>query len=212
MLLQCSLVLVSVLFSACAGQPNQGSDLGGARDVTELTSDNFEGLTQASTGSTSGNWFVMFYAPWCGHCKKMAPQWEAVAAKFGAHSASVAKVDCTTSGDVCRRFGVRGYPTLLFFARGKFYRYSGKRDADSLVEFVQSGWQSKEGDAIPPPLTLVDDIKFYANIVLSDVRMLYEQDPQVFIGGSAVLFIFFVVVAWLGSRPIDEGQPKAKSQ
>jgi thioredoxin domain-containing protein 5 len=48
-------------------------------NVIVLTNDNFEHLTQASTGATTGDWMVEFYAPWCGHCKKLAPTYEKLA-------------------------------------------------------------------------------------------------------------------------------------
>lgn len=48
-------------------------------DVIILTNENFEHLTQASTGATTGDWLVEFYAPWCGHCKKLAPVYETIA-------------------------------------------------------------------------------------------------------------------------------------
>ena len=65
-------------------------------NVVELTVANFEHLTQASTGSTTGDWFVEFYAPWCGHCKKLMPIWEEVADALKSEDNSyvtIAKVD-----------------------------------------------------------------------------------------------------------------------
>ena len=48
-------------------------------DVVVLNNDNFEHDTQAVTGATTGDWLVEFYAPWCGHCKKLKPEYKKVA-------------------------------------------------------------------------------------------------------------------------------------
>ena len=61
------------------------------------------------------NAFVKFYAPWCGHCKALAPDWDSLAEKYAASSSVViGSVDCTTdeNKDLCQEYGVQGYPTL----------------------------------------------------------------------------------------------------
>ena len=56
-------------------------------------------------------------APWCGHCKKLAPEWDAAADELAeaGERGVLTKVDCTENQELCARFGVRGYLTLKLF-------------------------------------------------------------------------------------------------
>jgi protein disulfide-isomerase-like protein len=61
------------------------------------------------------NMFVKFYAPWCGHCKSLAPDWDSLAEKYaGSSSVVIGSVDCTADYNegLCQTYGVQGYPTL----------------------------------------------------------------------------------------------------
>ena len=72
------------------------------------------------------NRFVKFYAPWCGHCKTLAPAWEEISQSL-VGEVNVAKVDVPANQDLGRRFDIKGFPTLKLFVKGKSYTYKGKR-------------------------------------------------------------------------------------
>ncbi|KAG6549249.1 hypothetical protein Mapa_009235 [Marchantia paleacea] len=83
-------------------------------------------------------WFIKFFAPWCGHCKRLAPTWEQLGAALeGEDGVEVAHVDCTTSKDTCSKADIRSYPTLKLYYNGEEYKkYSGTRDLESLKKFA----------------------------------------------------------------------------
>lgn len=103
--------------------------------VVELTPESFGDVVNGET-----NVMVEFFAPWCGHCKRLAPEYAKAAKALGdlGNPGVLASVDCTQHKDLCSRFGVRGYPTVLFFEAGvdvtKPTPYRGKREAQALVD------------------------------------------------------------------------------
>lgn len=102
--------------------------------VKVLTGNDFDSTISAGTT------FVKFYAPWCGHCKRLAPTWDQLAeithSKTGI---TIAKVDCTVEKELCETHQVRGYPTLILFKDGsKKANYSGARDIESLLAFLEN--------------------------------------------------------------------------
>lgn len=100
--------------------------------VLVLTSDNF-----TSRVLPSELMLVEFYAPWCGHCKKLAPGFARAAKELNLkHGIPLAKVDATEEGSLAKQFGVDGYPMLFIFRHGKEYEYGGPRDWKGIVLYI----------------------------------------------------------------------------
>jgi len=106
-----------------------------------MASEHVASLTSASFPTyVSNNPFTMveFFAPWCGHCKKLAPEYEKVAEQF-AGRAGFAAVDATEEKQLARIYNIKGYPTLRWFFRGReITEYEGPRTADGIAAWVQS--------------------------------------------------------------------------
>uniref|UniRef100_A0AAQ4PDH3 Protein disulfide-isomerase n=1 Tax=Gasterosteus aculeatus aculeatus TaxID=481459 RepID=A0AAQ4PDH3_GASAC len=103
-----------------------------ASDVLDYTDDDFN----ARIGD-HGLALVEFFAPWCGHCKRLAPEYEVAATRLKGLVALV-KVDCTSSTNICSKYGVSGYPTLKIFRDGEETGpYDGPRTADGIVGFLK---------------------------------------------------------------------------
>merc|ERR1711971_1033163 len=109
--------------------------------VLVLDNDNFQGAIDANSMV-----LVEFYAPWCGHCKKLTPEYASAAASLAEAGSPVklAKVDATENKELGTKFGVKGYPTLKWFQDGVAQEYSGGRTADTIVS-----WINKKSAGVP---------------------------------------------------------------
>ncbi|KAJ3234931.1 protein disulfide-isomerase precursor [Chytriomyces hyalinus] len=101
-------------------------------DVVTLTDKTFSSFVNGEALS-----LVEFYAPWCYHCKALAPEYELAATELKADNIKIAKVDCTVEKDTCSEVGVNGYPTLKVFRNGVAGEYKGERKAPSIVSTMK---------------------------------------------------------------------------
>jgi thioredoxin domain-containing protein 10 len=102
----------------------------GAGKVLEL-SDRFLPLRK------EGLWLMKFYAPWCGHCKKLEPVWKHVAQSLVETPIRVGRVDCTRFTAVASEFAIKGYPTIMFLKGDDVYTYEGDRTREDIVAFAR---------------------------------------------------------------------------
>lgn len=102
-------------------------------DVIDLSPSNFDSLVLKSNLP----FFVEFFAPWCGHCKQLAPTWEKAATGLKG-VVPFGKVDCTAHQSLCETYQVKGYPTIkLFNKKGKsVLDYQQGRDARSIMDYA----------------------------------------------------------------------------
>ena len=119
-----SVLLFLVLFVAVAN----------AAKVVSLTAKNFDSIVNDPTK----NVFVKYYAPWCGHCVRMAPAYEKLAAEASSDDVIIAEVNADKHKSVSQKAGVRGFPTLKFYSKDnkKGIDYQGARDFGALKAFV----------------------------------------------------------------------------
>ncbi len=126
------------------GSGGGGGEFYSGTNVVPLDDSNFH----SQVVDSDDMWFVEFYAPWCGHCKALAPVWKDLASALDG-KVKVGAVDCTTNQQTCSEFSVQGFPTIKFFGSSKERPadYEGGRDLGSLSAYATERWAKNQ----PPP-------------------------------------------------------------
>ncbi|KAJ6880445.1 protein disulfide isomerase-like 2-3 [Populus alba x Populus x berolinensis] len=130
-----------------------GKSTGGSSEKSEtslsveLNSRNFDELVLKSKEL----WIVEFFAPWCGHCKKLAPEWKKAANNLQG-KVKLGHVDCDSEKSLMSRFNVQGFPTILVFGADKDtpLPYEGARTASAIESFAL---EQLESNVAPPEVT-----------------------------------------------------------
>ena len=121
--------------SRSSGSGSQSNDHSGGADVVELTGDNFH----SKINEDGMGWLVIFYAPWCGHCKAALPEYSAAASVFKKEkNVKFGMINCDEHKSACGEYDVRGYPTIKWFSNGSPEDYQAGRDKNSFIAFVES--------------------------------------------------------------------------
>jgi protein disulfide-isomerase-like protein len=102
--------------------------------------------------------FIKMFAPWCGHCKKMKPDWDKLMDEYkDSETQLIADADCTADGKpVCDANGVKGFPTLKYGDPNDLQDYQGARTYDAMKKFID---EELKPTCSPGNLALCDDDK-----------------------------------------------------
>lgn len=103
-----------------------------ASDVVDLNAGTFDKFLKDEKLT-----LVEFYAPWCGHCKALAPQYEEAATQLKKDGVLIAKVNCEEHQKLCESQDVRGYPTLKVFSEGVSSEFKAARTSDAIVSYMR---------------------------------------------------------------------------
>lgn len=136
-------------------------NLGSASAVIDLEPSNIDNITLSGRPA-----LVEFFAPWCGHCKALAPVWEELAKDFShaRDQITVAKVDADAEKSLGRRFNIKGFPSIRFFdGKNKTPEdYEGARDLESLSEYItqKTGVRAKKSKITSSHVVILNDNTF----------------------------------------------------
>jgi protein disulfide-isomerase A6 len=148
-----ALALAAIVTLAIAGGGGGEDPSIALEGVTDLTPDNFDELVGKEKHA-----LVEFYAPWCGHCKSLVPEYLALGKavqKSASKDVLIAKVNADKHNSLGSRFGVSGFPTIKYFKAGSQTAedYEGGRTADAFVKFLND--KAGTGIFIPKEPTFV---------------------------------------------------------
>ncbi|XP_020584852.1 protein disulfide isomerase-like 1-4 [Phalaenopsis equestris] len=102
------------------------------KDVVVLTGVNFSEFIEKNQ-----HVMVEFYAPWCGHCQALAPEYAEAATALELEDVVLAKVDATEENELSQKYDVQGFPTIYFFVDGDHRPYPGQRAKDAIVTWIK---------------------------------------------------------------------------
>ncbi|CAF1340646.1 unnamed protein product, partial [Didymodactylos carnosus] len=137
---------------------------------------------------------VMFYAPWCGHCKNAKPEFNNAAAVFKDNTkVAFCAVDCTKSQKNCELYEVRGYPTINYFNYGKLlYAYNGQRNAQDFINFMNDPEEYQKKQSAESEQAKTDPIEFWQELPgYEHVHLLKQSTFQSTLDASKKAIVMF---------------------
>lgn len=138
--------------------------------VTVLTNSNFQDFLEKHPKV-----FVKFYAPWCGHCKSMAPAYSKLAERMKSDEDGIpiAKVDATVEKELAGKFQIQGFPSLKMFLNGEPIDYNGERTEEAIHAWIKS-----KSDASVMEIQTVEELDEYLKENLAVLFVVDESEQS----------------------------------
>ena len=129
------IIIVVAIFTPKSVTPSLTAGVGINAHLGNLNG-NFNIETFENNGSA-----VLFYAPWCGHCKRMMPEWDKL--QQSNSNVSIEKVNCDDNPEMANKHGVNGFPTIKYLPNGlndpnNGVTYNGERNSQALLNWLNS--------------------------------------------------------------------------
>lgn len=118
---------------------------------------------------------VEFYAPWCGHCQQLAPDYERTAQIIEQRKGcvSLAKIDATANPIAAQKYAIESFPTLLYFDKGKYEKYTEGRSAQEM-----SGWLLKKCGILTTVLSSKSEVDSFLQRAVVACLLFAPSDSQ----------------------------------
>ena len=166
------LIIISISLSICVHDDEIMDSFPVENNIMILTDSTFDKALEKYD-----NLFIVFYAPWCGHCIKLLPELENASKILIQENIILAKVDATKEIKISRKYKINSYPTLIFFKEKIPIKYIGPRTEKDLVD-----WAQKKSGMPYTLLTKIDEIEKIKNE--NRVNVIYfgkdEKDIKIF--------------------------------
>lgn len=172
-LVACTLAVLSISGRVRSEKPEDAID-----GVLDVNLDNYKDILESGKQSV----LVEFYAPWCGHCKTLAPEMKILGAAYLnepslANRVTIAKVNADEWHELGSTYGVQGFPTIMWIPRGgkavDARQYDGPRTAVGMMEYIKE--QLKKDAAYARVSELTDIAQKVAKAAQGDIDALITE-------------------------------------
>lgn len=108
-------------------------------DGFKITKEKFEDVSKSeeSFEDSAKPSMVLFYAPWCPHCKTIMGDWEKLRKRVG-QNIEIVKVNCDEKPEMAEKHDVKGFPTIILFKDGKKIHFEGSRNLENFMTFIKN--------------------------------------------------------------------------